>query len=109
MDFYGIAFGCSLLLMNSFFVFNRFHNRFMHRRTQPPFWPCNMVLKPNFLSINSQTNNNGCSLLSLMLAKLLLLDISCENIFALSVVTALPACTFSIKKFAEMRVFMPKP
>ena len=62
----------------------------------PPLWPCNKVLKPNFQSIISQTNN-GCSLLSLILAKLLLLDIRCENIFALSVVTALTAHPFSIK------------
>ena len=38
-------------------------------------------------SIISQTNN-GCSLLSLILAKLLLLDINSENVFALSIVTA---------------------
>ena len=38
-------------------------------------------------SIISQTNN-GCSLLSLISAKLLLLDINSENVFALSVVTA---------------------
>ena len=50
----------------------------------PPLWPCNKVLKSNFQSIISQTNNN-CSLLSLILAKRFLLDISCENIFALSV------------------------
>ena len=62
-----------------------------------PLWPCNKVLKPNFQSIISQTNN-GCSLLSLILAKLLLLDISFENIFALSAVTALTARPFSIKK-----------
>ena len=49
----------------------------VRRRTQggprchaPPLWPCNM-LKPNFQSIIFQTNN-GCSLLSLILAKLLL-------------------------------------
>ena len=38
-------------------------------------------------SIISQTNG-GCSLLSLILAKLLLLDINSENVFALSIVTA---------------------
>ena len=38
-------------------------------------------------SIISQTNN-GCSLLSLILAKLLLLEINSENVFALSIVTA---------------------
>ena len=38
-------------------------------------------------SIISQTNN-GCSLLSLILAKLLLLDINSKNVFALSIVTA---------------------
>ena len=45
------------------------------------------MLKPNFQSIISQTNN-GCSLLSLILAKLLLSDIYSENVFALSKVTA---------------------
>ena len=81
-----------------------------HRRMQggwvpcPP-WPCNKVLKPNFQSIISQTNN-GCSLLSLILAKPLLLDISCENIFALSIVTALTACPFSIKKCARTSVVL---
>ena len=69
-----------------------------------PLWPCNKVLKPNFQSTISKTNN-GCSLLSLILAKLLLLDISCENVFALSVVTALTACPFSMKKSAIMSVF----
>ena len=71
----------------------------------PPLWPCNMVLKPNFQSIISQTNN-GCSLLSFILSKLLLLDISWENIFALSIVTALTAHPFSIKKYARMSVFL---
>ena len=65
-------------------------------RRHAPSWPCNKMLKPNFKSIISQTNN-GCSLLSLTLAKLLLLDISSENIFALSLVAALTACSFSIK------------
>ena len=41
-----------------------------------------------------------------VLAKLLLLDICCENIFALSIVTALIACPFSINKFAKMSVFL---
>ena len=77
----------------------------------PPVWPCNKVLNTNFQSIISQINN-GCNLLSLILAKLLLLDISCENIFALSIrpiygkVTALTACSFSIKKCAKMSFFM---
>ena len=70
----------------------------------PPLWPCNKVLKPNFQSIISQTNN-GCSLLSLILAKLLLLDIRCENIFTLSVVTALTAHPFSIKKVSQIERF----
>ena len=48
----------------------------------PPLWLCNKVLKPNFQSIIFQTNN-GCSLLSLILAKLLLLDINFENVYAL--------------------------
>ena len=71
----------------------------------PSLWPCNKVLKPNFQSIISQTNN-GYSLLSLILAKLLISDISCENIFALSVVTALTAHPFSIKKCAKVSVFL---
>ena len=62
-------------------------------------WPCDNEPKPNFQSIISQTNND-CNLLSHILAKLLLLDtpVSCENIFALSIVTALTACPFLIKK-----------
>ena len=40
-----------------------------------------------FQSIISQTNN-GCSFLSLILAKLLLSDINSENVFVLSVATA---------------------
>ena len=72
-----------------------------------PLWPSNKVLKPNFWSIISQTNN-GCSLLSFILAKLLLLDISCENIFTLFTVTALTACPFSINVFAKMSVFYVK-
>ena len=56
-----------------------------------PVWLCNKVLKPNFQSIISQTNN-GCSLLSLISAKYLLLGISSQNIFTLSIVTALAAC-----------------
>ena len=70
-----------------------------------PPWPYNKVLKPNFQSIISQTNY-CCSLLSLILAKLLLLDSSCENIFALSVVTALIARPFSMKKCAKMSAFL---
>ena len=53
----------------------------------PPLSLCNKVLKPNFQFTISQTNN-GCSLLSLILAKLLLSDINSENVFALSIVTA---------------------
>ena len=71
--------------------------------TMTPLWPYNMMQKPNFQSIISQTNND-CSLLSLILAKLQLLDISCENIYALSTVIALTACPFSIKKCAKMSV-----
>ena len=37
-----------------------------------------------------------------------LLDISCENIFALSIVTALTACPFSVKKCVKMSVFYVK-
>ena len=36
MGFYGITFGCSLLLMNNFFVFNRFHNRPMTKKLCGP-------------------------------------------------------------------------
>ena len=72
-----------------------------------PLWLCNKVLKPNFQSIISQTNN-GCGLLSLILVKLLLLDVSGENIFALFLVTALTACPFSIKKSVLKRVFSYK-
>ena len=61
----------------------------------PPH-PCKKVLKPNLQSTISQTSND-CSLLTIILAKLLVLDISCENIIALSIVTALTACHFSIR------------
>ena len=67
-----------------------------------PPWPFDKVLKPNFQSVN------GCSLLSLILAQFLLLDISCKNIFALFIVTALTACPFQIKKCAKMSVFYVK-
>ena len=73
----------------------------------PPFWPCNKVLKPNFQFIISHTYN-GCSLLLLILTKLLLLDISCENIFALSIVAALTAYPFSTRQCAKMSVFYVK-
>ena len=73
----------------------------------PPPWPCNKVLKPNFQFIISEASN-GCSLLLLILAKPQLLDISCENIFAVSIVTALTACPFSIKKCAKMSVLYVK-
>ena len=71
----------------------------------PPLLLGNKVLKPNFQSIILQTDND-CSLLSLILAKLRFLDISCENIFAFSIVTALTAFPFSIKKRAKMSVFL---
>ena len=92
------------------FCFGFFQTIGAHRggggaRYHAPLWPSNTVLKLNFQSIISQTND-GCSLLSLFLAKLLLLDIRCENIFALSIVTALTACPFSIKKCAKLSVFM---
>ena len=107
------------LLLTNFFIFcspptlsveNRTSQGIGARRgatlpCPPSPWPCNNVLKPNFQSIIFQTNN-GCSLLSLILAKLLLLDISCENIFALFVVTALTARPFSMKKCAKMSVFL---
>ena len=41
MDFYGITFGCSLMLMNSFFVFNRFRNRSMTKKVMRP--ACSLV------------------------------------------------------------------
>ena len=68
-----------------------------HGAMPTALWPCNKVLKPKLQPIISQTNNDYI-LLSLILAKLLLLDMSCENIFALSIMTALTACPFSIKK-----------
>ena len=74
-------------------------------RCHAHLWPCKKVLKSNFQSTTSQVNN-GCSLLSLILSKHLLLDISCENIFALSIVTALTACPFSVKKCVKMSVFV---
>ena len=73
----------------------------------PPPWICNKVLKPNFQFIISQANN-GCSLLLHILAKPQLLDISCGNIFAVSIVTAFTACPFSIKKCAKMSVLYVK-
>ena len=69
-----------------------------------PPWPCNKVLKPNFHSIIFQIND-GYSLFSLTLAKFLLVDMSCENIFALSIVTALTASPFSVKKCVKISVF----
>ena len=89
-----------------------YDNMQKHRRTQgghgdtpPHLWPCNKVLKLNFQYILSHI---GCSLLSLILAKLLLVDISCENVFALSIVTALPAYPFFTRKSAKMSVFYGK-
>ena len=70
-------------------------------------WPCNKVLKSNFQFIISQANN-GCSLLLFILAKPQLLGISCGNIFAVSIVTVLIACPFSIKKCAKMSVLYVK-
>ena len=85
-----------------------------HRHTQgggsvpclPP-WPRNKVLKANFQSIISQTND-GCSLLSLIFAQFLLVDMSCENIFAMSIVTALIASSFSVKKCVKISYFLFK-
>ena len=62
-----------------------------HGAVPSPLW------SRNFQSIISQTNN-GCNLFSPILAKLLLLDISCENIFALFVETPLTAMPFFHKK-----------
>ena len=67
----------------------------------------NKVLQPNFQSIIAQPNN-GCGMLLLILAKLLDLDTSCENTFALSIVTALTACPLSIKMCAKTSVFYVK-
>ena len=64
----------------------------------------NKVLKPKFQFIISQTNNGG-SLLSFILAELLLLNRSCENIFALSIMTALTANLFD-KMCVKMSVFI---
>ena len=72
-----------------------------------PIWLCNNGLKPNFQPIISQTNN-GCNRLSLILAKLLLLDISCKIFFALPIVTALTACLFLVKKCVKISVFNVK-
>ena len=47
------------------------HTRSTQGGHGPPLWLCNKMLKPNLQSIISLTNN-GCSLLSLILAKLLL-------------------------------------
>ena len=49
-----------------------------------------------------------CSFLLLILAKPQLLDISCGNVFAVSIVTVLTACPFSIKKCAKMSVLYVK-
>ena len=53
-----------------------------HDAMAHPLWLCNKVLKPNFKSIISQTTN-GCSLLSHILAKLLLLDINFRKCFCI--------------------------
>ena len=74
-------------------------------RCHAPLWPCKKVLKSNFQSTTSQVNN-GCSLLSLILGKYLLLDIIYENIFALSIVTVLTAYSFSAEKCVKMKVFV---
>ena len=62
------------------------------------------MLIPNFQSIISRTNNR-CSLLSFIFAKLLLLGVRCQNIFALSILIALIACPFSVKKCVKMSIF----
>ena len=73
----------------------------------PLLWSCNKVLKPNFQFVISQ-NNNGCSLLSHILAKILLLGISCENVFALSIMPALTACPFAMKSVLKGFLFNEK-
>ena len=57
------------------------------------------------LGMISQTNN-GCSFLFPYFSQASTLNISCKNIFALSIVTALTACPFLIKKCAKIRVFL---
>ena len=81
-----------------------------HRCTQrgtrchdPRFGPVKRCYNINF---SLSQANIGCSFLSLILAKLLILDRSCENIFALSIVIALSACSFSIQKSAKISVFL---
>ena len=88
----------------------KFYDILSHRRTQEGIrcnaapWLCSKVLKPHFQSVIFQTTY-GCSLLSLILRKLLLLDIGCKNIFALAIVSALTVCPISTKKYAKMSVF----
>ena len=65
------------------------------------------MLKSNFPFIISQANH-GCSFLLLILAQPQLLDISCGNVYAVSIVTTLTACSFSIKKCARMSVLYVK-
>ena len=67
----------------------------------PPLWPCNKMLKPNFQSIISQTDN-GCSLFSLVLAKVLLLDIKLRKYFCIIRSDCMPLFD---KKCAKMSVF----
>ena len=66
----------------------------------PRFGPVKRCYNMNFTL--SQVNID-CRLFSLIL---LLLDKSCERIFALSIVIALSAWSFSIQKTAKMSVFL---
>ena len=56
----------------------------------PVSWPCKKLLKPNCQSVVTETNK-ACSLLSFILAQLLLLDMDYKNIFAFFKVSALTA------------------
>ena len=69
-----------------------------------PLWPCNKALKPNFQSMISQTNN-GCSLLSLILAKPQRLDIMLRKYFCIVHGDCINCMSFFDKKCAKMRVF----
>ena len=69
-----------------------------------PLWPCNKALKPNFQSMIFQTNN-GCSLLSLILAKPLRLDIKLRKYFCIVYGDCTHCMPFSDKKSAKMSVF----
>ena len=66
----------------------------------PSLWPCNKVLKPNFQSIISQTNNGSFTYFSQAsdFRHKLRKYFCCTHCLYLSIVTALTARFFSIKK-----------